>query len=68
MASIRAIASRKLLSPLKKVKRKVGYRCAEESEEEGEGSVEPPQKAMRRLTLEDDVARVASGSSDVAMI
>ncbi|RPD67600.1 hypothetical protein L226DRAFT_474661, partial [Lentinus tigrinus ALCF2SS1-7] len=49
IACIRSI-TQKTVSPLKKVKRKVGYE-REDSEEDRDGPVEPPQKAMKRLTL-----------------
>ncbi len=50
--------TRKAVSPLKKVKRKADYgRNDGEDDGEGSGSAElgePPQKAMKRLSLKDD--------------
>lgn len=40
----------RVVSPLKKVKRKADY-GQEDSEEEEDGPTEPPQKALRRLTI-----------------
>lgn len=50
IASIRAITHR-VVSPLKKVKRKADY-GQEDSEQEDEPT-EPPQRAMKRLALAD---------------
>ncbi len=50
IASIHAL-THKVVSPLKKVKRKADYGKEEDGEEEEDGTSEPPQKAMRRLTI-----------------
>ncbi|RPD67778.1 hypothetical protein L226DRAFT_474417 [Lentinus tigrinus ALCF2SS1-7] len=63
LASIRAITARRVISPLKKVKRKVGY-GPEDSEGDADGPAEPPQKAMRRLTLQEGASGDVSMRSD----
>lgn len=62
LASIRAITSRRPVSPLKKVKRKVGY-GQDGAESKDDSCAEPPQKAMRRLSLLDRPSRGPSGTS-----
>lgn len=58
IASIRAITHR-VVSPLKKIKRKADY-GKQDSDEEEEGPSEPPQKAMRRLTITGGPSQVLS--------
>lgn len=57
--AIRNLSQKKRISPLKKVKRKVGYGedASEPSQEEG-----PPQEQMKRLRLTDQ--KLAEGQQE----
>ena len=63
--AIEAIAKAPV-SPLKKVKRKVGY--GDSTEEDVDASNKPPQEAMKRLRLQDSPSPSHAGQTpDILM-